>query len=95
MHFLLHWYSLGQVENARRHLCFRGQQPDQSEMQKLSSLELHLKRCADARKMGDWKALLRESAAAMESGADYCPQVKLFKNIYLIMILFGMKFKIL
>ncbi|GMN53971.1 hypothetical protein TIFTF001_023083 [Ficus carica] len=65
----------GQVENARCHLCFPGQQPDQSELQKLKSLEKHLKQCADARKLGDWKGVLRESDAAMAVGADSSPQL--------------------
>ncbi|EXB78105.1 Inactive TPR repeat-containing thioredoxin TTL3 [Morus notabilis] len=65
----------GQVENARCHLCFPGQQPDQSEVQKLKSLEKHLKQCADARKLGDWKGVLRESDVALATGAESSPQL--------------------
>ncbi|XP_048328224.2 inactive TPR repeat-containing thioredoxin TTL3 isoform X1 [Ziziphus jujuba] len=65
----------GQVENARRHLYFPGQQPDQSELQKLRSLEKHLKQCADARKLGDWKSVVRESDAALATGVDSSPQI--------------------
>ncbi|KAM3697561.1 hypothetical protein ACB098_06G122500 [Castanea mollissima] len=65
----------GQVEYAQRHLFFPGQQPDQSELQKLKSLVKHLNQCTDARKIGDWKSAIRESDAAMEIGADCSPQL--------------------
>lgn len=45
-------------------------------LQRLKSLEKHLKQCADARKLGDWKSVLRESDAAIECGADSSPQVE-------------------
>ncbi|KAF4386536.1 inactive TPR repeat-containing thioredoxin TTL3 [Cannabis sativa] len=66
---------IGQVENARCHLFSHGQLPDQSELQKLKSLEKHLKQCADARKLGDWKSVIRESDAALAIGADSSPQL--------------------
>ncbi|KAF2290713.1 hypothetical protein GH714_015133 [Hevea brasiliensis] len=66
---------LGQVENARQHLCFHGQQPAPTELQKLQSLEKHIKRCVDARKIGDWKGALRETDAALTIGADSSPQL--------------------
>lgn len=68
--------SFGQVEKSYRHLCIPGQQPDQSELQKLKSLEKHLKQCEDARKLGDWKSVLRESEAAIATGAESSPQVE-------------------
>ena len=43
--------------------------------EKLVLLEKHLNRCADARKFGDWKRVLRESEAAIAVGADFSPQV--------------------
>ncbi|KAJ1424589.1 Thioredoxin-like superfamily [Sesbania bispinosa] len=64
----------GQIENSRRHLYLSGQE-DQSEEQKLMLLEKHLNRCADARKIGDWKRALRESEAAIAVGADFSPQL--------------------
>eukprot|EP00268_Persea_americana_P028337 TRINITY_DN2751_c0_g1_i3.p1 TRINITY_DN2751_c0_g1~~TRINITY_DN2751_c0_g1_i3.p1 ORF type:complete len:498 (+),score=120.69 TRINITY_DN2751_c0_g1_i3:215-1495(+) len=65
---------LGQVENARRHL-FMGQQPDSVELQKLRVVERHMKGCADARKVGDWRSALREGDAAITAGADSSPQL--------------------
>ncbi|KAK9060432.1 hypothetical protein SSX86_021136 [Deinandra increscens subsp. villosa] len=64
--------SLGQVENARKHLCYPGNQPDPNELRKLQKVEKHLKKCSDLRRVGDWNGVLRESDAAMASGADAC-----------------------
>ncbi|GAV60154.1 Thioredoxin domain-containing protein/TPR_8 domain-containing protein/TPR_11 domain-containing protein [Cephalotus follicularis] len=66
---------LGQAENGKRHLCFPGQHPDPVELQKLQFLEKHLNRCADSRKIGDWKSVLRETDAAIAVGADSSPQL--------------------
>ncbi|CAA0816342.1 TPR repeat-containing thioredoxin TTL1 [Striga hermonthica] len=67
--------SLGLVENARKHICFSGHQPDPVYFQKLQSVEKHLSRCADARRVGDWRSTLREIDAAIASGADASPQL--------------------
>ncbi|KAJ7948735.1 TPR repeat-containing thioredoxin TTL1-like [Quillaja saponaria] len=66
---------IGQVENARRHLCIPGQQSDPSELNKLQLVEKHMSKCADARKIGDWRSVLREIDAAVAAGADSCPQL--------------------
>ncbi|XVF60896.1 hypothetical protein PTKIN_Ptkin08bG0085100 [Pterospermum kingtungense] len=66
---------LGFPDNARHHLCFPGQHSDTAELQKLQLLENHISRCADARKIGDWKSALRETDAAIAIGADSSPQL--------------------
>ncbi|KAK6134675.1 hypothetical protein DH2020_031600 [Rehmannia glutinosa] len=66
--------SLGQIENARKHICFPGHQPDPTEVQKLQNVEKHLSKCTDARRVGDWRSTLREVDAAIASGADASPQ---------------------
>ncbi|CAK9133248.1 unnamed protein product [Ilex paraguariensis] len=66
---------LGQVENARHHLYLDGQQADSAELQILFSLEKHLSRCKDARKIGDWRKALMECDAAMVTGADSSPHI--------------------
>ncbi|KAJ7981813.1 TPR repeat-containing thioredoxin TTL1-like [Quillaja saponaria] len=66
---------IGQVENARRHLCIPGMQSDPSELNKLQLVEKHMRKCADARKVGDWKSVMREIDAAVAAGADSCPQL--------------------
>uniref|UniRef100_A0A7N0V2D2 Uncharacterized protein n=1 Tax=Kalanchoe fedtschenkoi TaxID=63787 RepID=A0A7N0V2D2_KALFE len=66
---------LGFVEQARSHLCLPGHQPDPTEKHKLLTLEKHLKQCADARKLEDWKSALRECDAAIAAGGDCSPQL--------------------
>ncbi|KAF6157611.1 hypothetical protein GIB67_037184 [Kingdonia uniflora] len=58
------FYRLGQVQNARRHLCLHGQWPDPDELQKLQAVERHIRVCTDARMAGDWNNVLREEDAA-------------------------------
>ncbi|KAH0448252.1 hypothetical protein IEQ34_022052 [Dendrobium chrysotoxum] len=60
----------GQVESAGKHLFWPGLQPDSLELQRLKAVDMHVRRCADARKIGDWKIVLRESNAAIAAGAD-------------------------
>lgn len=67
--------SLGQVENARRHVCFPGHHPDPIELQKLQAVEKHLSKCTDARRVNDWSTALRECDSAIASGADASPQL--------------------
>ncbi|ESQ44220.1 hypothetical protein EUTSA_v10005818mg [Eutrema salsugineum] len=66
---------LGEAENARRHLCFSGQCSDQADLQRLQTLEKHLRLCTEARKIGDWKAVIVEIDAAIANGADSSPQL--------------------
>ncbi|XP_047955521.1 TPR repeat-containing thioredoxin TTL1-like [Salvia hispanica] len=66
--------SLGHIENARKHICFIGHQPDPVELQKLQSVEKHMSKCTAARRGGDWRSMLREVEAAIASGADASPQ---------------------
>ncbi|KAI3818813.1 hypothetical protein L1987_12634 [Smallanthus sonchifolius] len=65
---------LGQVDRAYHHLS-HGQHNDLTERQKLQTLEKHINRCANARKIGDWKGVLRECEAAMLTGAVSSPQI--------------------
>ena len=67
--------SLGQVENARRHLHFKEYQPDPNEAQKLQLVEKHLNACMNSRRVRDWGCVLREAGGAISCGADACPQV--------------------
>ncbi|XP_044501633.1 inactive TPR repeat-containing thioredoxin TTL3-like [Mangifera indica] len=66
---------LGQVESVKHHLFFPGQRPDPAELHKLQSFEKHLNRCADGRKIDDWKSVVREADAAMAIGVDSSPQI--------------------
>lgn len=70
-------HRLGQVDSARKHLCFLGRPSDPMELHKLEAVEKHLSKCADARRVGDWKTVLTEVDAAIVSGADFSPQVRI------------------
>lgn len=67
------FFRLGQIENARHHLCFPGQHSDPTELHKLQIFEKHLNQFAVSRKIGDWKSMLRETDAAIAIGADSSP----------------------
>ncbi|KAL9145794.1 hypothetical protein ABFS82_13G067600 [Erythranthe guttata] len=67
--------SLGQIETSRKHICFPGHQQDSVEVQKLQSVEKHMSKCTDARRVGDWRSTLREVEAAIASGADSSPEL--------------------
>jgi hypothetical protein len=47
------------------------------ELQKLEAVEKHLIKCVDARRVTDWKTVLIEADAAIVSGADFSPQVRI------------------
>ncbi|KAK7313128.1 hypothetical protein VNO77_37561 [Canavalia gladiata] len=66
---------LGLVENARKHLCYPGLQPDPCVLQKLQIVEKHISKCVDVRRIRDWKSVLREVDAAVAAGADSCVQL--------------------
>ncbi|KAL3325600.1 hypothetical protein AABB24_036701 [Solanum stoloniferum] len=64
--------SLGQVKNARKHLCFQGHKRDQATLQKLQKLQAvaeHINKCTDARRRENWTTVLKEAKAATKSGA--------------------------
>ncbi|GJM94389.1 hypothetical protein PR202_ga11029 [Eleusine coracana subsp. coracana] len=61
---------LGHIEDALKHLALASPQPNPLEWHKLQTVENHLGRLLDARKTGEWKTVLRESDAAIASGAD-------------------------
>ncbi|RWW81417.1 hypothetical protein BHE74_00010180 [Ensete ventricosum] len=71
---------LGQIENARLHIFSTGNQPDPVELQKLQTVERHLGKCREARKIGDWKSALREADAAIVAGADSSPLLIAMKS---------------
>ncbi|CAM8951961.1 unnamed protein product [Rhodiola kirilowii] len=66
---------LGQLDNARRHIFVPKQHPDQVQMQKLEEIGKHLRVCAAARNVGDWRRAMKEADAAAHAGADSSPQL--------------------
>uniref|UniRef100_A0A1J3HR26 TPR repeat-containing thioredoxin TTL1 n=1 Tax=Noccaea caerulescens TaxID=107243 RepID=A0A1J3HR26_NOCCA len=70
---------LGEVNSARKHLCFLGKASDHMELKKLEAVEIHTSKCGNARKLGDWKTVLMEVDAAIVSGADFSPHLGMCK----------------
>ncbi|KAH0751480.1 hypothetical protein KY290_004701 [Solanum tuberosum] len=66
---------LGQVENARRCLFSLDQIPEEAELHKLETVENHINKCSDARRLGDWTSVLKEAEAATSRGAEASAQL--------------------
>ncbi|CAL0333726.1 unnamed protein product [Lupinus luteus] len=71
---------LGQVENAKKHLCYPGLQPDPSEVQKLQIVEKHISKCVNMRRIGEWKSVIREVDAAIATGVDFSAQLSMCRT---------------
>ncbi|XP_015089693.1 inactive TPR repeat-containing thioredoxin TTL3-like [Solanum pennellii] len=67
--------SLGQVENARKCLFSLDQIPDEAELHKLETVENHINKCTEARRLGDWTSVLKEAEAATSRGAEASAQL--------------------
>eukprot|EP00249_Psilotum_nudum_P021274 c28041_g3_i3 orf=546-3113(+) len=70
---------LGLVESAKRHLTAAGQHAAAGDIQRIQNVAKHISRCIEARKLGDWKAVIRESDGAIVAGADSAPQIYGYK----------------
>ncbi|KAH0721987.1 hypothetical protein KY289_005031 [Solanum tuberosum] len=66
---------LGQVENARKCLFSLDHIPDEAELHKLETLENHINKCSEARRLGDWTSVLKEAEAATSRGAEASAQL--------------------
>lgn len=66
---------LGRIQSAKKHVKLSGQQSDIGELQRIARVERHVTKCLEARKSGDWEAVMRESDAAVVAGADSAPQL--------------------
>ncbi|WCJ31859.1 tetratricopeptide repeat (TPR)-containing protein [Euphorbia peplus] len=66
---------LGDAEKAMYHYKHAGQEADQVDIAKVKGVQLHLNKCTEARRQGDWNALIKETKSAMSSGADSAPQI--------------------
>lgn len=47
-------------------------------------VERHISRCGDARRVRDWKSVLKEADAAISAGADSSPQARAIQIFFLI-----------
>ncbi|XP_049401722.1 TPR repeat-containing thioredoxin TTL1-like [Solanum stenotomum] len=67
--------NLGQVENARKCLFSLDQIPEEAELHKLETVENHINKCSEARRLGDWTSVLKEADAATSRGAEASAQL--------------------
>ncbi|CAK9190578.1 unnamed protein product [Sphagnum troendelagicum] len=70
---------LGRVERAKKILKVCGSQLDSGDIQRLEKIEKHLLKCLEAKRALDWNTIVRESEAAVVSGADSAPQILTLK----------------
>lgn len=71
-------YRLGEPEKATYHYKHAGQEADQYDLAKVKSLQTHLNKCTEARRLRDWNTLIKETESAISAGADSAPQVNHF-----------------
>lgn len=69
---------LGELDKATYHYKHAGQEADQYDLVKVKSLQTHLNKCTEARRLRDWNTLIKETECAISAGADSAPQVKHF-----------------
>lgn len=66
---------LGDADKALNHYKRSGKESNPKEMAKAQALRNQLARSIEARKLRDWKTVLKEAGNAVSSGADSAPQV--------------------
>ncbi|CAL0320365.1 unnamed protein product [Lupinus luteus] len=75
-HRLGNLYSrLGDVDSALYHYKQAGAEADPEEVAKVKNLQVHLQKCTEARRLGDWNTLITVTNNAILSGADSAPQI--------------------
>ncbi|KAL0736201.1 hypothetical protein Bca4012_012411 [Brassica carinata] len=66
---------LGEVEKSIYHIKHSGPEADQEDILKAKTVQMHLNKCAEAKRLRDWNTLIRETKNTIASGADAAPQV--------------------
>nr|GEV37959.1 hypothetical protein [Tanacetum cinerariifolium] len=75
---------LGDPYQTTRHYKQAGSEADPDLIIKAKKLQVHLKRCNEARKLKDWNILLKETMLAISAGADSALQIYTLKAEALI-----------
>ncbi|CAJ1856047.1 unnamed protein product [Sphenostylis stenocarpa] len=57
------------------HFRQAGPEADPDEIAKVKILQVHLNKCTEARRLGDWNTLIKETNTVLSSGADSAPQI--------------------
>ncbi|KAF5749812.1 putative Tetratricopeptide repeat protein [Tripterygium wilfordii] len=66
---------LGEAEKAIYHYKHAGPEADHIDISKAKTLQAHLSKCTEARRLRDWNTLIKETANTMSAGADSAPQI--------------------
>ncbi|CAI9753155.1 unnamed protein product [Fraxinus pennsylvanica] len=66
---------LGEAEKAAYHFKQAGAEADPDSMNKAKKVEVHLNKCAEAKRQRDWNSLLKEANLAIAAGADSAPLI--------------------
>ncbi|KAL2332771.1 hypothetical protein Fmac_013984 [Flemingia macrophylla] len=66
---------LGELDKAVYHYKQAGPEADPDEIAKVKTLQVHLNKCTEARRLGDWNTLITEANKAISSGVDSAPQI--------------------
>ncbi|TKY47649.1 Inactive TPR repeat-containing thioredoxin TTL3 [Spatholobus suberectus] len=68
-------FRLGETDKALYHYKQAGPEADPDEIAKVKILQVHLNKCTEARRLGDWNTLISETNNAISSGANSAPQI--------------------
>ncbi|KAK7399535.1 hypothetical protein VNO78_10720 [Psophocarpus tetragonolobus] len=66
---------LGETDKALYHYKQAGSEADPDEIAKVKKIQFHLNKCTEARRLGDWNNLIKETNNVISSGADSAPQI--------------------
>ncbi|OAY35857.1 inactive TPR repeat-containing thioredoxin TTL3 [Manihot esculenta] len=66
---------LGDGEKTTYHYKLSGPEADHLDIAKAKALQIHLNKCTEARRLRDWNTLIKETKAAISSGADSAPAI--------------------
>lgn len=63
------------MDKALYHYKQAGPEIDPDENAKVKKIQVHLNKCTEARRLGDWNKLIKETNYAVSFGADSAPHV--------------------
>ncbi|KAL1326982.1 hypothetical protein HN51_037088 [Arachis hypogaea] len=66
---------LGETDKALYHYKHAGPEVNPEEIARAKNLQLQLNKCTEARRLGDWNNLIKETNNAISCGADSAPQI--------------------
>ncbi|XP_021274467.1 inactive TPR repeat-containing thioredoxin TTL3 [Herrania umbratica] len=71
---------LGEVEKAIYHYKHAGLEADRDDIAKAKTLQAHLNKCTEAKRLRDWNTLLKETDSTINAVADSAPQIYALKT---------------